>query len=131
MTNIIEQGMLMGLGAAAMTGERVQELVDEFVKRGQISRQAGEEMMDSFRKRAMAEGGELRSRLGGSMQDLLRGWGLVTRREWEDQELKVAQLEHRLSLLEKPASKAKAAARAKAPARPRRSAKATGGAKRA
>jgi polyhydroxyalkanoate synthesis regulator phasin len=33
-------------------------------------------------------------------QDLARELGVVTRREWEDLELRVAQLEHRLRLLE-------------------------------
>ena len=34
------------------------------------------------------------------MQDLARELGLVTREEWEELELRVAQLEHRLRLLE-------------------------------
>ena len=34
------------------------------------------------------------------MQDLARELGLVTREEWDELELRVAQLEHRLRLLE-------------------------------
>ena len=34
------------------------------------------------------------------VQDLARELGLVTREEWEELELRVAQLEHRLRLLE-------------------------------
>ena len=34
------------------------------------------------------------------LQDLARELGLVTREEWEELELRVAQLEHRLRLLE-------------------------------
>jgi polyhydroxyalkanoate synthesis regulator phasin len=34
--------------------------------------------------------------------DLARDLGLVTRDEWDDLELRVAQLEHRLRLLEEP-----------------------------
>ena len=34
------------------------------------------------------------------IQDLARELGLVTREEWDDLELRVAQLEHRLRLLE-------------------------------
>ena len=34
------------------------------------------------------------------MQDLARELGLVTRDEWDELELRVAQLEHRLRLLE-------------------------------
>jgi polyhydroxyalkanoate synthesis regulator phasin len=37
------------------------------------------------------------------VQELARELGLVTREEWDDLELRVAQLEHRLSLLERTA----------------------------
>ena len=36
------------------------------------------------------------------VQELARELGLVTRLEWDELELRVAQLEHRLRLLEKP-----------------------------
>jgi hypothetical protein len=35
------------------------------------------------------------------LQDLFRDLGLVTREEWDELELRVAQVEHRLSLLER------------------------------
>ena len=38
------------------------------------------------------------------MQDLARELGLVTREEWDELELRVAQLEHRLRLLESDSS---------------------------
>jgi BMFP domain-containing protein YqiC len=37
------------------------------------------------------------------VQDLARELGLVTREEWEELELRVAQLEHRLRLVERDA----------------------------
>ena len=36
------------------------------------------------------------------VQDLAREFGLVTRHDWDELELRVAQLEHRLRLLEGP-----------------------------
>jgi polyhydroxyalkanoate synthesis regulator phasin len=42
----------------------------------------------------IGEGGRLR------MRDLFRELGLVTRDDWDELELRVAQLEHRLRLLE-------------------------------
>jgi polyhydroxyalkanoate synthesis regulator phasin len=38
------------------------------------------------------------------VQELARELGLVTRQEWDELELRVAQLEHRLRLLEEPAT---------------------------
>ena len=39
-------------------------------------------------------------RAGATMQGALRELGLVTREEWDELELRVAQLEHRLRLVE-------------------------------
>ena len=47
-------------------------------------------------RRRSASGGAGRSTLHGALREL----GLVTRDEWDDLELRVAQLEHRLRLVE-------------------------------
>jgi BMFP domain-containing protein YqiC len=39
---------------------------------------------------------------GSTLHGALRELGLVTREEWDDLELRVAQLEHRLRLVETP-----------------------------
>ena len=41
--------------------------------------------------------------LGRRLAGIFRELGLVTREEWEELELRVAQLEHRVRLLEEPA----------------------------
>jgi polyhydroxyalkanoate synthesis regulator phasin len=53
-----------------------------------------------WRGDAMRVGEESKRRV----QDLARELGLVTRYEWDELELRVAQLEHRLRLLEEPAA---------------------------
>ena len=48
------------------------------------------------RRRAARGGGDA----SAALQDLARELGLVTREDWDELELRVAQLEHRLRLLE-------------------------------
>ncbi len=98
--NPLERTLLLALGAAALTRERVQEVGDEGVRRGELSRREGKELVDDLMDRAAEQGGGLRQRLDADLQDLFRRWGLATHTEWEELNLKVAQLEHRLSLLE-------------------------------
>lgn len=98
--NPLERTLLLALGAAALTRERVQEVVDEVVRRGELSRREGKDLVDDLVGRATGQGSGLRERLDADLQDLFRRWGLATRSEWEELNLKVAQLEHRLSLLE-------------------------------
>ena len=98
--NPLEKTLLLALGAAALTRERVQEVVDEVVRRGELTRREGKELVDDLMERASEEGSGLRQRFDHNLQDLFRQWGLATHSEWEELNLKVAQLEHRLSLLE-------------------------------
>jgi polyhydroxyalkanoate synthesis regulator phasin len=98
--NPLERTLLLALGAAALTRERVQEVVDEVVRRGELTRREGKELVDDLMEKASEQGGGLRERLDANLQDLFRQWGLATHAEWEELNLKVAQLEHRLSLLE-------------------------------
>ncbi|NUR75220.1 MAG: hypothetical protein HOQ28_02910 [Thermoleophilia bacterium] len=69
----------------AILGPRLDEL-----------RALGDELTSRWRGDAIrvGEGGRRR------VQDLARELGLVTRDEWDELELRVAQLEHRLRLLE-------------------------------
>ena len=91
-----------GVGAVALTKERTEELAEELARRGKMSRD--EARADDRRHgRPLARRGARRSteRAGSSMSSIFRELGLVTRREYEEVELRLAQLEHRLRLLEK------------------------------
>jgi polyhydroxyalkanoate synthesis regulator phasin len=85
-----------GVGAVALTKDRVDELVDALTQQGRMSqaeaRETVEEMMGRWRGEA--------SRIGSGLTGVLKELGLVTRSEWEDLELRLAQVEHRLRLVE-------------------------------
>jgi polyhydroxyalkanoate synthesis regulator phasin len=70
----------------AILGPRVDEL-----------RALGDELTTRWRGDAIRVGEGSRRRV----QDLARELGLVTREEWDELELRVAQLEHRIRLLER------------------------------
>lgn len=69
----------------AILGPRLDEL-----------RSLADEVTSRWRGDAVRVGESSRRRV----QDLARELGLVTREEWDELELRVAQLEHRLRLLE-------------------------------
>jgi polyhydroxyalkanoate synthesis regulator phasin len=85
-----------GVGAVALTKDRVDELVDELAKHGRMSQAEAREAVDDVMGRWRGEA----SRLGSGLSGVLKELGLVTRGEWEDLELRLAQVEHRLRLVE-------------------------------
>jgi len=98
--DLIERTFLVGVGAAALTKDRVQELVEEFVHRGQLSGDEGREMVDRLVTRSREEARSVLKRADSSLQGAYKDMGLGTKRELEDLEFRIRQLEHRVRLLE-------------------------------
>ena len=97
---LIERTLLIGMGAAALTKDRFQEVVEEFVRRGQISGEEGRDMVDRLVSRSRDEARSALKRADSSLQGARRDMGLFTKRELEDMEFRLRQLEHRVQLLE-------------------------------
>ena len=98
---ILEQLLLAGIGWASLTAEAADELADDLARQVGIERDemraAVREALTSWRRDASRLGmqpGEARERA-------LARLGLVRRDEYDDLVLRVAQLEHRLKLLER------------------------------
>ena len=80
----------------ALTAERAEVLA----ARGGLGREEARALVEELGGRWRNESARLGERTGASLAGLLRELGLVTRDELEEVELRVAQLEHRLRLLE-------------------------------
>ncbi len=89
-----------GLGAVALTKERAEELIEELTRQGRMSQAEARETVDDLMGRWRGEASRLGELAGTGLQSIVRELGLVTRREWEDLDLRLAQVEHRLRLVE-------------------------------
>ncbi len=97
---LIERTFLAGMGAAALTKDRIQELVEEFVGRGQLGREEGLEVVERLVERSRDEARAVLKKADSSLQGAYRDLGLTPKRELEGLRTLVGQLEHRVSLLE-------------------------------
>jgi polyhydroxyalkanoate synthesis regulator phasin len=88
------------VGAVALTAERADELADSLAARGGMSRDDVRAWIDEATTRWRGDAVRVGERAGATMHGALRELGLVTREEWDELELRVAQLEHRLRLVE-------------------------------
>jgi polyhydroxyalkanoate synthesis regulator phasin len=104
--DLIERTFLVGVGAAALTKDRVQGLVEEFVHRGQLSGEEGREMVDRLVSRSRTEAQSALKKADSQLHGAYRDMGLATRRELEDIDFRLRQLEHRIGLLEGAADEA-------------------------
>ena len=106
--DLIERVFLVGVGAATLTKDRIQSIADEFVRRGQLSGEEGKDLVEKLVARSREEAHIAMQRADSSMQGTYRSLGLATKRELEDVEFRIRQLEHRMQLLECGADGAKA-----------------------
>jgi polyhydroxyalkanoate synthesis regulator phasin len=98
--DLIERTFLAGMGAAALTKDRIQELVEEFVNRGQMNSEEGREVVERLVARSREEARSVLKKADSSLHGAYRELGLTSKRDLEDLSLRIAQLEHRVQLLE-------------------------------
>ena len=98
--DLVERTFLAGMGAAALTKDRIQELVEELTSRGQLNAEDGRELVERLAARSREEARTVLKRADASLHGAYKELGLGSKREIEDLTLVVQQLEHRVKLLE-------------------------------
>ena len=96
----VEKLGLAALGAVALTADRADALADELAARGGMRRDEARAAIDDMIHRWRGEAVRVSERGGVALEGLLNQLGLVTRGDFEELELRVAQLEHRIKLVE-------------------------------
>jgi polyhydroxyalkanoate synthesis regulator phasin len=99
---VVERIALAVLGLATLTAERIEELAGELSERGGMRRDEARQLLEDAVTRWRGDAARFGERAGEGLAGVVRQLGLVTREEMDELELRVAQLEHRLRLLERP-----------------------------
>ena len=97
---LLERLALAGVGAVALTAERADSLADELARRGGMRRDEALGAIEDAMARWRGEASRFGERAGTGLQGVFRELGLATHDEVSELELRVAQLEHRLRLVE-------------------------------
>jgi polyhydroxyalkanoate synthesis regulator phasin len=96
----LERVGLAALGAVALTAERADSLADELAKAGGIKRDEARDVIEQATGRWRGEAVKFSERAGAGLEGFFQQLGLVSRSDLDELELRVAQLEHRLRLVE-------------------------------
>jgi polyhydroxyalkanoate synthesis regulator phasin len=99
---LLERIAFAAVGAAALTAERADQLAEELADRGLARRDEARALIDDLSARWRGDATRLGEKAGTTLDALFRELGLVTMDDVEELELRIAQLEHRLRLLEEP-----------------------------
>jgi polyhydroxyalkanoate synthesis regulator phasin len=99
---LVERLLLAGVGAVSLTAERAEALAEELADKGGLRKDEARAMIDDATARWRGEAGRVGERASAALESLFEELGLVTKDDYEELELRIAQLEHRLRLLEEP-----------------------------
>jgi polyhydroxyalkanoate synthesis regulator phasin len=99
---LLERIALTAVGAVALTAERADALAEELADRGIARRDEAKALVDDVTSRWRGDATRIGEKAGATLDALFHELGLATKDDLEDLELRLAQLEHRLGLLEEP-----------------------------
>ena len=97
---LVERLLLAGVGAVTLTAERAEALAEELAEKGGLRREEARTLVQDATARWRGEAGRVGERASVALDGFFGELGLVMKDELEELELRVAQLEHRLRLLE-------------------------------
>lgn len=100
MLDTLERLILLQIGAASVTRERAQEVVNRLIEQGRMEREEGRTVVEDVVTRARERSTGARSLFDASVQQGLRGAGVPNREAYEDLLFRIEQLEYRVRLLE-------------------------------
>ena len=100
--DLVERLVLAGFGALALGAERAERLADELAEVGGVRKDEARNAIDELSSRWRGDALRISERTRVSLAGLFHELGLVTRDDFDELELRVAQLENRLRLVEQP-----------------------------
>ncbi|MDQ0287775.1 polyhydroxyalkanoate synthesis regulator phasin [Desulfofundulus luciae] len=92
-----ERLILAGIGALALTTEKVEKMINELVERGQMSKEEARDFLQELIAKGEQEKANLAETLRREISQLREELGLVTRAEIEELRNRVARLEEQLA----------------------------------
>ena len=98
MLDAIKKGLLAGVGLAAMTKDKIEELVKEIIERGEMSEREGKELIDKLLEKSEQARKELEKKVEDMVHKALEKVHLATKKD-------VAGLEERIKDLEQKGAK--------------------------
>lgn len=95
MKDLINKGLALGLGLAVVSKEQIEKLVDELVKKGEVSSAESKEMIRDLFEKGEAEKKEMNIRIHEQLEKLLKELNIPTKADLERLEQRIRDLENK------------------------------------
>jgi polyhydroxyalkanoate synthesis regulator phasin len=93
MKEFIRKSMLVGIGLATVTKEKIEETINELIKKGEITEKEGKEAVDELVQKSKEVTEELKEKVEKLVDDALKKFNVPTRDEFTDLKDKIEKME--------------------------------------
>lgn len=95
MKDLLSKGLSLGLGLAVVSKEQIEKLVDELVKKGEVSAAGSKELVQELFEKGEAEKTEMNTRIHDQLEKLLKELKIPTQADLERLEQRIQALENK------------------------------------
>ena len=97
MFDLIKKTMLTGVGLAAMTKDKVEELAKELSEKGKLSEKEGKDLLDGLLKKSEEAKKDLEGKIEGVVRKTLEKLNIATRKDIDELTAKIERLEQKVN----------------------------------
>jgi poly(hydroxyalkanoate) granule-associated protein len=92
MKDFIRKSMLVGMGLATVTREKIEETIDELIKKGEMSEKEGKEAIDELVEKSKEMKKDLTEKVENMVSDTLKKLNIPSRDEFQALKDKVERM---------------------------------------
>ena len=92
MSDTLHKSFSFGVGAFALTKEKIEQVVQELIEKGEVSREESPKLIKNLIARAEEEKQALDSRIEAAQERALHRLGVITRKDFEKLDRKLDEL---------------------------------------
>jgi len=100
MIELIKKAMFTGIGFAALTKDKVEELAQDFIEQGKLSKKEGEQLVEDIMQRSKESQQEMSKKVEELVQEGLEKIHVARMSEIETLRAELSDLRERIKVLE-------------------------------
>lgn len=100
MIDLIKKGVFTGIGLISLTKDKIEELGQEFVEKGKMSKQEGEQFVSDLLKRSEESKQEIKKQVETSLNSLVDKMDLATKGDIATLREELAEIKAKLDAAE-------------------------------
>ena len=93
MKDFIRKSMLVGMGLATVTREKIEQTIDELIKKGEMSEKEGKEAIDELVEKSKEMKKDLTEKVENMVSDTLKKLNIPSRDEFQELKDKVERMD--------------------------------------